>query len=179
MPARKANKIVTAFITFGIGIAVCLPQGRADFGRRKIEARLSGTNEVPANMSAGTGKFEARIEGDRIEFELRYSNVTGTPTMAHIHLGQRGVNGGVFTFLCGGPRPACPAAPAIIQGTIAATDILALPTQNLVAGDIAAAIRAIRHGVTYVNVHTPNSPSGEIRGQVRPDFELGGRGFDD
>ena len=80
-----------------------------------------------------------------------------------------------MVFLCGGgSKPACPAAPATIQGTIIATDVMALPTQNLAAGDLAAVIRAIRHGVTYVNIHTPNSPGGEIRGQVSPDFDLSG-----
>jgi hypothetical protein len=172
MLASKASKVVVGLLASWLLIAAYAPQGLAD-SRRKIEARLSGFQEVPANLSPGGGRFEARVAGDRIQFKLQYWAVTGVPLMAHIHLGQRGVNGGIFVFLCGGTtRPACPPAPATIEGTITAADVLALPTQNLAAGDLAAALRAIRHGVTYVNVHTPNSPGGEIRGQVRPDFDL-------
>jgi hypothetical protein len=173
MLAFKAGKVVVGVIAIGTFALLYVPDGSAH-GRRKIEARLSGFQEVPANMSPGEGRFEARVDGNSIVFKLEYSNVTGTPSMAHIHIGQRGVNGGVFTFLCGGPRPACPPAPATVEGTITGADIIALPTQNLAAGDLNAALRAIRHGVTYVNVHTPNSPGGEIRGQVRPDFDLSG-----
>ncbi len=171
MLALKARKIVAGLIAFGMLIFLSASQGRADSGG-KIQARLSGFQEVPANLTPATGRFEARIKDDRIEFKFTYSNLTGAPTAAHIHLGQRGVNGGVFTFLCGGSRPACPEGTATVEGTIMAADILALPTQNLTAGDLAAAIRAIRHGVTYVNIHTPNSPAGEMRGQITPDFDF-------
>lgn len=173
MLAGKAGRFVVAAVVVGSLVVLCAPLGRADHGR-KIEARLTGFQEVPANMSPGTGTFEARVEGDHISFRMSYTGLTGAPTMSHIHLAQRNVNGSVFTFLCGGGgKPACPPAPATIEGTITAADILALPTQNLAAGDLEAAVRAIRHGVTYVNIHTPNSPAGEIRGQIRPDFDLG------
>src|SRR5206468_4111430 len=33
-------------------------------------------------------------------------------------------------------------------------------------GDLADIIRAIRHGVTYANMHTTKYPGGEIRGQI-------------
>ena len=175
MLALKAGKVVVGMAAIGTLVVLYAPQGRADHGGRKIEAQLTGFQEVPANASPGVARFEAKIEGDHIDFKLTYSNLTGPPSMSHIHLGQRGANGGVFTFLCGGgSKPACPPAPATVEGTITAADILALPTQNLAAGDLDGAVRLIRHGVTYVNIHTPNSPGGEIRGQVRPDFNLGG-----
>src|SRR6266545_1896495 len=173
MLARKAGKVVVRVAAIGIFAVLYAPQGRADGGARKIEARLTGFQEVPANLSPGQARFEATVEGDHINFKMTYANLTGDPAASHIHLGQPGVNGGVFTFLCGGgSKPACPPTPATIEGTITAADILALPTQNLAAGDLQAALRAIRSGVTYVNIHTANSPGGEIRGRVRPDFNL-------
>jgi hypothetical protein len=174
MLAAKAGKVVLGVLAIGTLAVLYTPEGSAH-GRRKIEARLSGFQEVPANASPGEGRFEARVDGDQVSFKLQYWNVTGTPTMAHIHLGQPGVNGGIFVFLCGGTtRPACPPPPATVEGTFVAADILAIPTQNMPAGSLDAALRVIRHGVTYVNVHTPNSPGGEIRGRVRPDFDLSG-----
>jgi hypothetical protein len=74
----------------------------------------------------------------------------------------------VAAFLCGGGgKPACPPAGGTITGTITAADVVAIPTQNLAAGDLASLMKAIRAGVAYVNVHTTNFPSGEIRGQIR------------
>jgi hypothetical protein len=54
-----------------------------------------------------------------------------------------------------------------VTGTISASDVLAIPGQGLAAGDLASMVRAIRAGFAYVNVHTTNFPSGEIRGQIR------------
>jgi CHRD domain len=71
-------------------------------------------------------------------------------------------------FLCGGGgKPACPAAGGTVSGTIVAADVLALPTQGLAAGDLAAFLRAMRAGVTYVNVHSMTFAAGEIRGQLK------------
>ena len=42
-------------------------------------------------------------------------------------------------------------------------------SQGIGPGDFAKLIDAIRSGVTYVNVHTPMFPAGEIRGQINND----------
>jgi hypothetical protein len=54
-----------------------------------------------------------------------------------------------------------------VTGTVAAADVLAIPTQGLAAGDMAAIVAEMRAGFTYANVHTASSPGGEIRGQLR------------
>jgi len=142
----------------------------------KVRARLTGKQEVPVVSSQASGDFEARIETDSISFKLSYDGIEGGAiTQAHIHLGQRSVNGGVMVFLCGGPRPACPASPATVEGTITGADIIALGTQQIPAGTVDAAgafnelVRALRNGTAYANVHTATSPGGEIRGQIRLD----------
>ena len=138
--------------------------------RPGLRARLNGFHEVPSISTNGKGEFRARIneDGTSISFNLKYSDLTGVPTVAHIHLGQRGVNGGILAFLCGGgSKPACPATPATVEGTITAADILALAPQGVAAGDFAAVLRAIRSGSTYSNVHSSVFGSGEIRGQIR------------
>jgi hypothetical protein len=66
------------------------------------------------------------------------------------------------------PSPACvPQAVRPKSGTITAASVLASPTtQQLPAGDLQKVIRALRAGAGYANVHTANSPGGEIRGQI-------------
>src|SRR5262245_2666933 len=138
----------------------------------KVRARLTGKQEVPVVSSQASGDFEARIEENQVTFKLSYEGIEGGAiTQAHIHLGQKSVNGNVMVFLCGGPRPACPASPATVEGTITAADIIALGTQQIPAGDagLAEFVRALRNGTAYANVHTATSPGGEIRGQIRED----------
>lgn len=137
---------------------------------------LTGYQEVvgPGPISTtGTGTFEAQIDGDVITYTLTYSDLegvlvaNGVVTAAHIHFGQRGVGGGVIAFLCGGStKPACPASPATVTGTITAADIIGPGGQGIEAGSFDEAVRAIRAGAVYANVHTTRWPAGEIRGQV-------------
>jgi len=142
----------------------------ADSGRRDMQARLSGFQEVPAVSTLGTGSLRLRVNegGTAITFQLSYASLEGgTVAAAHIHIGQPGVNGAPIAFLCGGgTKPACPASPATISGTIVAADILDASAQGIAAGQLAEALRAMRAGVTYANVHTAGFPSGEIRGLI-------------
>src|SRR3954452_20961658 len=86
----------------------------------RIEAHLGGFQEVPVINSTGNARFKATVSSSQIHFELRYRDLTGAPLFAHIHVGQRGVNGGIDAFLCGGGgKPACPASPSgKVTGTI-------------------------------------------------------------
>jgi hypothetical protein len=142
----------------------------ADSGRRDMKARLSGFQEVPAISTQGTGSLRLRVNdgGTAITFELSYANLEGGAVAAsHIHFAQPGVNGAPIAFLCGGgTKPACPLAPATISGTIVAADILDASAQGIAAGQFGEALRAMRAGVTYVNVHTAGFAAGEIRGLI-------------
>ncbi|MGH8247216.1 MAG: CHRD domain-containing protein, partial [Gammaproteobacteria bacterium] len=148
-----------------------------DDDRRRLNARLTGFQEVPAVSTEGRGDFRATINeaGTSISFRLRFSGLSSATSAAHIHLGQRDVNGGVLAFLCGGGgKPACPMA-GTVEGTIVAADVTGLTAQGIAAGEFAEVVRAIRAGVVYVNVHTTNFPNGEVRGQIGG----GGRDHDD
>lgn len=63
---------------------------------------------------------------------------------AHIHFGKVHVAGGIFAFLCtnlgNGPAgtPACPPNGVTVTGAITAASIVAVPGQNISAGDFGA-----------------------------------------
>jgi hypothetical protein len=143
-----------------------------------LSANLSGYEEVPAVSTTGHGAFQATITESAISYELSYADLEGTAIAAHIHLGQKGVNGGVSAFLCGGGgKPACPAA-GTVTGTITAADIIGPAGQGIAAGEFAELLQAIDADVTYANVHSTKHPGGEIRGQIgvpptAPDLHAG------
>ncbi len=153
-------------------LALTTTAATANTSPSELRASLTGFGEVPPKLTDGFGTFKATASSDAVTFTLTYSGLTTPAFMAHLHFAQRGVNGGIFVWLCGtlGGKPACPAGtttPATVTGTFTAADIRAVADQNVPAGDLAAALRVIQSGEAYVNVHTTNFPGGEIRGQVR------------
>ena len=145
---------------------------------KRIREFLSGFEEVPVVSTVAEGEFHARISDDatQIDYELSYTGLEGAVQQAHIHLGQRSVNGGISVWLCGNPNPpaivppagtqTCPAPPATITGTITAANVVGPANQGIAAGEFAELIRAMRAGKTYVNVHSSKFPGGEIRSQI-------------
>ncbi len=140
-----------------------------------LKATLKSFNQVPAVLAPSGGHFEAQLTPDlAIAFSLTYENMSSPVAQAHIHFGASRTNGGVAVFLCGGQKAACPAS-GTISGVITAADVSTLPVTNgdsvipqgMTPGDLAGLFEAIRAGATYVNVHTENFPSGELRGQVQ------------
>ena len=154
--------------------AVAVAGGRGE--RHGTKANLDGYQEVPPISTAATGRFKAKINGSQIDYKLSYSGFATPVKFAHIHFGQVGVEGGVAAFLCGGgSKPACPPS-GEVTGTIVASDVVGPASQGIAPGEIDELIAAIRHGVTYANIHTDAYPDGEIRGQIGGG---GHRGFGD
>jgi hypothetical protein len=154
--------------------------GRDD--QAQFTARLRGYAEVPATASTATGQLQLALseDGQSLSYELTYAGLSGPALFAHIHFGQRRVNGGVVAFLCGGGgKPACPGTGGTVRGTIAASDIVGPAAQGIAPGEFAKVLRALRHGVIYANVHSPAFPAGEIRGQVLQPSESEDPGGDD
>jgi hypothetical protein len=158
-----------------IALALLVTAGEAMAQGGTATTRLRGFDEVPAISSPGGGHFTATVneDGSEIAWNLTYEGLLGNVTQAHIHFGQRGVNGGIMIFLCSnlgnGPpgTQACPVETADISGTIHAEDVgNGASSQGIGAGGFQRAQRAIRAGIGYVNVHTTLYPGGEIRGQL-------------
>jgi hypothetical protein len=170
MNARaKLAVSVSAVTALGVAGAVALAQGGRDF-----KERLTGYQEVPAVSTSGKGTFRASIRsgGSEIRYRLTYAGLEAKPLQAHIHLGQRAVNGGISVFLCdntgGGPAGTqpCPDPPATVQGTLRPADVIGPAVQGIAPGEFGELVRAIRAGATYANVHSEKFPGGEIRAQL-------------
>src|SRR6266568_3381801 len=181
-PKKRRVFMITGrgvFMSFVVSAMLCAPALATADG--ELKARLRGFQEVPAISTTGSGEFRGKIndDGTSIDYKLSYSGLEGGNVLfAHIHLGQRSVNGGVIVFLCSNvpvpvTTPACPTPSGTVTGTVTASDVIDVKnpanqvSQGITAGEFAELLRAIRKGVAYANVHTVTFPTGEIRGQIR------------
>jgi hypothetical protein len=164
------------YSTFGLAVfvlALSAVRARAnDDDRRSMvfRAELVGAHEVPLSLTAARGQLQLTVSDDelRVHFVLRYQGLETPVTASHIHVGQPNVNGAVTVFFCGGGgRPACPRE-GTVEGDFDSSNVGGITSQQLPAGDLARLLRAIRAGDTYANLHTMDSPGGEIRGQIMP-----------
>lgn len=125
-------------------------------------ATLLASNEPPpANAGTGSGTATFEDEGDRIDWTLSVTGLTGI-TDSHIHLGASGVVGGIIINLFT-PRGG---ATGPVNGLLGTGSITAAsnPTVSL------DSLRVLfNNGNSYVNVHTTQFGPGAIRGQVVPD----------
>ena len=141
-----------------------------------LRAKLRGINEVPLVSTPGRGEFVGRIVDDdtAIEYELSYSDLQADFQQSHIHIGKPLTNGGIAVWLCGsdalpGPvgTPRCIGArTGGVTGRITAANVIGPASQGITAGEFAELIANLRKGNGYANVHTVQSPGGEIRGPV-------------
>jgi hypothetical protein len=141
-------------------------------GGNTVRARLNGFEEVPSKSTTGRGTFRATIDEEQqvIRYRLSYSDMETPVEQAHVHFGQRAVNGGIMFFLCGGgDKPPCPPISGTVTGVVDPSDIIGPTSQGIEPGSFAEAVRALRSGFTYANVHTTRFPGGEIRGQIKGD----------
>jgi len=152
-------------------------------GQNHFKVDLIGFQENPSISTTGIGHVDLLIddEAETIDFELTYDDLKGvgtTPfvrngvvTASHIHVGARGVNGGVSVFFCGGGgKPACPTPSGTVTGVITPADIVGPAAQGINPGEptaFAELVHAIRAEFAYANLHTTRWPGGEIRGQIK------------
>jgi hypothetical protein len=174
------SKSAAALAVAALSATLAAPAARANDGnqRNHVETRLKSYQEVPAVSSAAGGRFKASIDNasNSIHYELSFSGLEGDVRQSHIHFGQHGVNGGIMMWLCQSAAnpspvastPVCPQS-GTVNGTLTASDVVGPSGQGVAATEFAEAVRAIRSGIAYVNVHSSKFPGGEIRGQLRHD----------
>jgi hypothetical protein len=175
----KIRYVLPVVLVLGLGVASLAVASTRDHhksNQNQVTAFLKGHNETPAVHTNGTGKLTLTINSDNtMSYTLTYSGLNNPATVAHVHIGQPNVAGGVVFYFCGGGTKVgtpCPAGntttPVSVSGTVTAADIVPQPTQGIAAGapGLAAVVEEIRAGFAYANIHTAVSPGGEIRGQL-------------
>jgi PEP-CTERM putative exosortase interaction domain len=138
-------------------------------------ATLTGSQEVPPTGSAGIGSALVTLDTvtNLLTVNVSFAGL-GSPTIAsHIHCcAPPGTNAMVATAV-----PTFPGFPlGVTTGTYLMTfDLTLASTYNpafitahggTVAGAQAAFIAGLTSGQTYINIHTVQFPTGEIRGQL-------------
>ncbi|MDX1678154.1 CHRD domain-containing protein [Arsukibacterium sp.] len=113
---------------------------------------LSGAQEVPAVTTTASGDGYALIDSSDFAIELvALTEGVDDATMAHIHAGRVGINGGVLIAL---------------EQDMTNPGKWVTPAETTLNADILAVLASGGH---YVNVHTPAHPGGELRGQILTD----------
>ncbi len=132
-----AMTLMAALFGTGIGLA----------NAAASHVTLSGAEEVPPVQSSGKGSGTITVNDDMtVSGSVKTTGIQGT--MAHIHEGAPGKNGGV-------------AVPLEKKGE----GEWAVPAGAKLS---AAQYKAYKAGDLYVNVHTDANKGGEIRGQLKP-----------
>src|SRR5688500_14993275 len=110
-------------------------------------------------QSLGSGQSTLLLAGDELSAVVRfnYSNLSSPETSKHVHgPAGPGQDGGVLLDL---DPPFPPNVTANADGSYTWTFV---PAGNVTVAQI---VDAIKTGRTYINIHSSNYPSGEIRGQ--------------
>ncbi len=139
------------------GVSLFALPGAVAAQQQTCTASLSGAQEVPPVNTDASGSATVTIssDGSSLSYRVNYRGLSGAASASHIHFGARGVAGPVILPLNVGPSP--------FSGTLTEANLERVPDGPQT---FAAAVRAIREGDTYVNIHTAANPGGEIRGQL-------------
>lgn len=113
---------------------------------------LSGAQQVPPVTTPGSGTATLTYDSStrEVTWSIAYSGLSGPATMAHFHgPAAAGKNGPVVLWLSKKGQPV--SSPITGQAKLTSAQ-----AEQFTAGE------------WYVNIHTKDHPSGEIRGQVVP-----------
>jgi hypothetical protein len=164
------------FLSTLLASVLLVVAGTAQAGLITYNVTLSGLNEIPANVSPGTGFATVIVDDTAFTMTLHvvFSGLIGTTTASHIHccfapqLGTAGVATTTPTF-AGFPN-------GVTAGTYDNTlNLLLASSYNPVyitnnggsaATAAAALLLGMAQGTSYLNIHTTAFPGGEIRGNL-------------
>ncbi len=143
--------IITSTAAAGILALVAGAPQAAQAAAMSFSVPLSGAQQVPPVKTAGHGNAHLTFNpaNDMLTWDVTYAAMSSPVTMAHIHTGAAGKNGGVDIWLTKKGHPVM----SPIKGSAKLT---AAQVKLMMADDL------------YINVHTKKHPAGEIRGQIVP-----------
>jgi hypothetical protein len=114
---------------------------------KDVKVSLTGAEETPPVTTSATGEGKISIAKDHtVKGEIKTTGINGVA--AHIHLGAPGQSG-----------------PPIITLTKGADGSWTVPEGSKLTDEQFASFTS---GNLYVNVHSPDHKSGEIRAQLKP-----------
>ncbi|OFC71394.1 CHRD domain-containing protein [Alteromonas confluentis] len=117
-----------------------------------VTFKMSGKQEVPAVSTMADGYVYALVSTTTYDLDLVvYTEDLDDASAAHIHTGRIGTNGDVLVAL---------------EQSMDDMTMWMTPEGTMIDEDILAVLVSGGH---YVNVHSPDFPSGEIRGQILTD----------
>ncbi len=139
--ARARSLILT-----GCAAALALAPVAAAAETVVLTANLSGANEVGGGAPNGNGAFRVEINTETGDFcYTLYGEKISAPTMAHVHTGAAGVNGG----------------PVITMDVTGKGSDMCIAVEPEKLKPIVANPAGF-----YVNIHTADFPGGAVRGQL-------------
>jgi Cu/Zn superoxide dismutase len=146
-------------VVLALSVAIAVPAALAA-SKNKFSATLNGKSETPPTKSAGTGaaNFVISKSGKAISYTINAKGLSGPVQAIHIHFGKKGKAGPVILPICLKP---CTLPK---KGKLTKKDF----AKAAGVANFGGAVRDLRAGKTYVNIHTAKDPGGEIRGQIRP-----------
>ncbi|MDR8391219.1 CHRD domain-containing protein [Aliifodinibius sp. S!AR15-10] len=116
-----------------------------------FQAELSGSNEVPSVETSASGTFTATLVGDSIHVQGKFSGLSSDYVASHIHKAVEGENGGPIITL---------------EPTVGADKLSGSWDASYLLDS--AQITALKSDSLYINVHSAEHKSGELRGQLTP-----------
>lgn len=139
------NVLTTLGVTAMLAMAPAMAQAQSIW----LRAQLKGDSEVPPVTSPGRGDAEVLVDPvtREIKWTLRFQDLSSPLSATHFH----------------GPAASSGNAPILVpiaskldrSGSIEGKAVISeQQIQDLLAGR------------WYINIHTPNFPSGELRGQL-------------
>lgn len=167
----KSLQALAAIAIVGASLCAVVP---SQAGVLTYTADLSGSNEVPANASPGSGTVSVVYDdlARTLQVTATFADLLGTTIAAHIHCCTLpGTNVAVATT-----TPSFAGFPfGVSSGTFDNTLDLTLAsswnpsfvtTQGGVANAEAALAAGLAAGQAYFNIHTNLFPGGELRGNL-------------
>ena len=128
----------------------------------KYKAKLQGSSVVPPVNTTAAGRAVIFVGEDILRWKLNVTEITD-PTMAHIHMGKKGVNGTIIADLLNSTKIEDKPDRTIMTGQITAVDL-----QGSMAGkDLEDLKSAFNNATTNIDLHTKNYPNGELRGTIK------------
>jgi hypothetical protein len=140
-PSRSGLRLVALSLTG----ALLLGAGGAHANDAKVT--LTGAEEVPAVTTTAAGTGTIKVAADKsVSGSVTTKGIEGVA--AHIHIGAVGKNG-----------------PPVITLTQTSPGVWSVPDGSKLSDEQFASYKA---GELYVNVHSAEHKSGEIRAQLKP-----------